>query len=360
MIILMRLLSKINHEEMKKIGIIFSIICGMTSGLFAQDISINISQNPASLVINTAGQVRVDICNNSPEVSNPLPAYKILSTITVNPLISITGVTGLPSGWAQCSMTGQTIVLSNGIDNTLQPGQCRTFYIDVQAGGTTGSATDIDGSISFAGGTDPTKCSAGTALVGNFASNDASKTSETVTSALPVTLSGFTAKKEGTVAQLVWSTTEETNSDFFEVQHSADAKAWSALGKVKSNGESKSIKNYNFSHTTPLTGINYYRLRLVDMDGTFSYSGIRNLSFSEVVKTKLYPNPVASILTIETNDWNKVASVELVNTTGVSVYSSGKIPVSDIDVRNLSNGIYILKLVKTDGTIDKLKTIISK
>ena len=346
---------------MKKIGIIFSIICGMTSGLFAQDISINISQSPASLVVNTSGQVRVDVCNNSPELANPLPAYKILATITVNPLISITSVSGLPSGWFQCSMTTQAIVLSNGTDNALQPGQCRTFYINVQAGGTTGSATDINAAISFAGGTDGTKCSSGPALVGNYVANDASKTSEIVSSALPVTLANFNVKKEGTSSQLSWATTEETQSDFFEVQHSADAKGWSVLGKVKSNGESKSLKNYNFSHDTPSLGSNYYRLRMVDIDGTFSFSGIRNLSFDNaVIVTKLYPNPVASVLTIEASDWNKVASIELVNATGVSVYNSGKTPVSNIDVRNLSNGIYIVKLIKTDGTIDKLKTIISK
>ena len=346
---------------MKKIGIIFSIICGMTSGLFAQDISINISQSPASLVVNTAGQVRVDVCNNSPEVTNPLAAYRILATITVNSLISITGVTGLPAGWAQCSMTSQSIALSNGTDNSLEPGQCRTFYIDVLAGNTTGGATDIDGIITFAGGDDLTKCSAGAALVGNYAGNDGSKTSEIVTGALPVTLANFNVKKEGSIALLNWSTTQETKSDFFEVQHSIDAKAWNVLGKVKSIGESKNTKNYDFIHETPLSGSNYYRLRIVDIDATFSYSGIRNVSFENSgAATKLYPNPVSSVLTIEAADWTRVASIELVNAAGVAVYKSGERPVNNIDVKSLPNGIYIVKLVKADGTVDKLKTIIAK
>jgi hypothetical protein len=345
---------------MKKIGIIISIICGMAPGLFAQDISINISETPASIVINTAGSIRVDICNNSPEVTNPLAAYKIIATITVNPRITITGVSNLPSGWSECSNTGQVIQLSNGSDASLQPGQCRTFQINVTAGSTAGAAADITGAITFAGGTDETKCTSGASTVGNLTANDNSKTSEIVTTALPVTLLSFTVQKEATAAQLNWATTMETNSNYFEVQHSADAKAWSVLGTVKSNGESKMQRSYGFTHATPLDGINYYRLKMVDLDGSFAYSGIRNLSFDSMVKTKLYPNPVSSVLTIEATDWSSVASVEMMNTSGVSVYNSGKKPVNMIDVRNLSDGIYILKLIRTNGTVDNLKTIVAR
>lgn len=196
--------------------------------------------------------------------------------------------------------------------------------------------------------------------VNTSTNNDNTSAYTSSSAALPVKLSDFNVTKEESVSQLSWTTTEETNSNFFEVQHSADAKSWKALGRVKSNDKGRAVNNYTFTHNSPLNGTNYYRLKMVDQDATFAYSGIKAVNFENLFKARLFPNPVSSTLTIETRNWAEVTSVELINASGVSVYSSGTKPVSSIDVKNLSSGIYLVKLVNKDGTVDKLKTIVAR
>src|SRR5690606_2899906 len=99
------------------------------------------------------------------------------------------------------------------------------------------------------------------------------------TGSLPVTLASFTAAKEGNVAQLAWSTSFETNSDYFEVQRSTDGKRFGVLDKVPAWTESQTLRRYSFTDKLPESGSNIYRLKMVDKDGTFAYSMLRNVEF---------------------------------------------------------------------------------
>ncbi len=106
---------------------------------------------------------------------------------------------------------------------------------------------------------------------------------------LPVTLTSFIATKEGQTAQLKWSTTEETNSDRFEIERSQNGKNWDLIGTQKSNGESTSLKNYTFSDVKPLNGENLYRLKMIDRDATYAYSRIQSLTFASDLVDFLLP-----------------------------------------------------------------------
>nr|MBZ1363183.1 Ig family protein [Dyadobacter fermentans]MBZ1363278.1 Ig family protein [Dyadobacter fermentans] len=72
-------------------------------------------------------------------------------------------------------------------------------------------------------------------------------------------------------ALLTWSTTEEVNSDRFEIERSLNGKGWSTIGKVRSNGESSVLRNYTYTDDSPEKGENLYRLRMVDLDGTYAF-----------------------------------------------------------------------------------------
>jgi hypothetical protein len=97
--------------------------------------------------------------------------------------------------------------------------------------------------------------------------------------ALPVKLISFTVAKAGKNAQLSWATTEEVNSEKFVIERSADARNWKSIGQRAAMGESTALSNYTFPDQAPLPGANYYRLKVVDSDGTFVYSVIKNLNF---------------------------------------------------------------------------------
>ncbi len=117
--------------------------------------------------------------------------------------------------------------------------------------------------------------------------------SSSVAVVLPVNFKSFTAEKKELQVVLQWQTANELSNDYFNVQYSSNAMDWTNISKVdtKNNGLGAS---YNFIHTNPATGINYYRLQQVDKDGRFSYTPVRKIDFSAVkASVLLYPNPVA-------------------------------------------------------------------
>ncbi|MBO9611370.1 MAG: cadherin-like domain-containing protein [Dyadobacter sp.] len=177
--------------------------------------------------------------------------------------------------------------------------------------------------------------------------------------ALPVTLIEFKATSEGGQALLSWATTSETNSDYFEVQHSRDAKNWRPLGRVESFGESAIRRDYTFVHQAMVPGENYYRLKMVDKDQTFAYSGIRNVE-SGVVGLATYPNPVSDKIFLNDLPGRKISRVTITNSSGTVVYSGKNFPAAGIKVTNWAAGMYVIEVTETTGLIHHLKTAVQK
>jgi hypothetical protein len=190
------------------------------------------------------------------------------------------------------------------------------------------------------------------------------------TTVLPVTLISFTVKIEGGMAELNWATTEETNSEKFELEHSVNGKIWRLIATIAAKGESKTLVSYNFTDVKPANGLNYYRLKMVDRaadrkDGTFAYSTIRSVRFSNSDQMAyVYPNPTSDIIQLGHTDLSKISKVELINTKGVIVYKSHPLdsPVSHngISVNGFDNGAYILKVIFKDGSNYTHKVVINK
>lgn len=185
-------------------------------------------------------------------------------------------------------------------------------------------------------------------------------------SSLPVKLVSFSAVKEGSTAQLNWATTEEVNAEKFDIQRSADAKQWASIGQTRATGESKQLVNYTFTDAKPLTGINYYRLKMIDKDDSFAYSTIKAVKFEGGINAlAVYPNPVSDILFLKSEeggseDLKNVKQVSIINAAGKIAYQSAYVSTSGINVSSLTNGIYIVKVTKTDGTYTTHKLLISK
>jgi hypothetical protein len=111
--------------------------------------------------------------------------------------------------------------------------------------------------------------------------------------ALPVSWLRFTAEKKQSTSLLYWATASEQNTQDFLVQHSVMGSDWRTLGTVKAAGNTTTRKDYAFTHYTPVSGYNYYRLVQRDLDGQFSYSKIATvLMDKEDIKLKVFPNPV--------------------------------------------------------------------
>ncbi|WP_353719498.1 T9SS type A sorting domain-containing protein [Dyadobacter sp. 676] len=174
---------------------------------------------------------------------------------------------------------------------------------------------------------------------------------------LPVTLTRFTATAETGTVLLSWSTTEEKGSDRFEIERSNDGKVWAAIGSVASRGESKVLVDYQFTDVKPAAGTNLYRLRMVDTDGTYAFSSIREVKIKGVMAIA-YPNPVAERLLIPAH--GQVKQATLTSLSGMRVLSRSSVSADGLDVRGLAPGIYTLSLTLLDGTISTQKVAVSR
>jgi len=171
---------------------------------------------------------------------------------------------------------------------------------------------------------------------------------------LPVTLIAFTAKKEGKTVILEWSTSAETNSDYFEIQQSnASGKSWVAIGKKAAAGESAVVKAYTFTHSNPVNGNNLYRLKMVDKDGSSAFSSIQSVRFDNLPVVEIYPNPVAAALIVRPTN-GAIREIALYNAAGKCVVVKSLNAISQpatIDTSHLPGGMYVAKVAYADGAV---------
>ena len=85
---------------------------------------------------------------------------------------------------------------------------------------------------------------------------------------LPVSLISFTGASLGENIRLNWSTASEQKNSHFEILRSADGKTFENIGTVQGNGTSSEQHFYSYTDRSPLAGVNYYRLKQVDYNGT--------------------------------------------------------------------------------------------
>jgi hypothetical protein len=169
---------------------------------------------------------------------------------------------------------------------------------------------------------------------------------------LPVALMRFSGNKADQAAHLNWATASERNSSHFEVERSYDARNFKAISQVKSNGNSNSLKNYSFIDADAFMNneaVVYYRLKMVDMDGSFEYSNtvtISNNNDEVTIETiNVFPNPFNNELFIEYKSVQN-ETVELRDLSGRLVMTqslNASDAVHQLNIpSSLDKGIYIL------------------
>lgn len=168
---------------------------------------------------------------------------------------------------------------------------------------------------------------------------------------LPVMLVSFDAKKQNNTASFIsWRTASEANTTHFEVQRSTDGRNFSTLGKVAAAGTTSVAHDYTFTDATPLPGANYYRLRIVDFNGSDSYSKIAVLNYGKDVAIVMYPNPASSTVTLTGTDAGMAARII---TMEGKVLSSSAITGSSvvIGLDQLAAGQYFIQVRSAAGAV---------
>lgn len=167
---------------------------------------------------------------------------------------------------------------------------------------------------------------------------------------LAISISAIRAENVGKKNQVIWTTGNEQKGDLYEVERSLDGRNFSYLGTVKALGEPSS---YTFVDETPVTGVNYYRLKIVELSGAATYSE----TVQAIVKgggftVEAYPNPVSDKLTVKAYGTADLkATITVTDATGkvmqVATMTNG---TAVLDMKSLAQGIYLVKYSDGDHT----------
>lgn len=151
---------------------------------------------------------------------------------------------------------------------------------------------------------------------------------EDMSQALPIELTNFEVRLNGkNEVDVFWTTTTEINNDFFIVERSIDGRLFEEITMVDGAGNSTISINYRALDTSPVIGINYYRLKQVDFDGSFTYSDVRAVNLATNERFTVFPNPLNDVLHITVEDLSDEGElqIEIHDELGRTVYSNSRL-----------------------------------
>jgi Secretion system C-terminal sorting domain len=176
----------------------------------------------------------------------------------------------------------------------------------------------------------------------------------------PLKLLSFDAYKNQNTVLLKWKTTNEVNTAYFDVERSSNGTTFDKIGKVNALNIAGN-NNYLLQDDQPNKGINFYRLRQVDLDGRFTYSTIIKVLFDEYGKVaNIYPNPANDFVKIDFTGKQKTVLINVYDAEGrqVLLTSMPNQQPLKLNINHLPKGKYILQL--SDGQTNNTASFIKQ
>jgi SdrD B-like domain/Secretion system C-terminal sorting domain len=172
-----------------------------------------------------------------------------------------------------------------------------------------------------------------------------------------IKINSFSATQKNSAVELKWMVTDQINIAKYEVETSGDGRTFTNIATTSVN--SNQSEGYSSIHSNPVAGVNYYRIKSVEKDGSVSYSEIRKIIFSKAGDVLIYPTPVSNAevnITLTGNMVGKTITVSLISMEGKLMSQQRIINSSQtetIDVSKLANGNYILKIMTDAEVLNK-------
>jgi hypothetical protein len=160
---------------------------------------------------------------------------------------------------------------------------------------------------------------------------------------LPVDFLSLKAHRIASHIQVEWQVAQEQEVRFYEIQKSSTGANFKFAGQVAAKGNSALQLNYGWPDNNPFNGANFYRVRSVDINGSYKYSNTVKVNYEAGSSfIRIYPNPVVNNkLSLEFNNQQAgIYNVHIINTAGAIVFKT-KIVHSGV------NGAYTLQLPET-------------
>ncbi len=184
----------------------------------------------------------------------------------------------------------------------------------------------------------------------------------TETGLLPVTLINFSAKNNNDKIDLQWQVASEINVSHYTIERSSDDQSYESIGQLAANDLANIQVNYNFADNFPLKGNNYYRLVMIDKDGTFTYSKTASAVVNNVPSFTLFNVALSAgnsdfKINLTTN-YRQQMKLVLADVSGRIIYTN-KVQLQkgfnaiDKKIPAINTGIYYAKLFTEQLTITK-------
>ncbi len=195
---------------------------------------------------------------------------------------------------------------------------------------------------------------------------------EITSSPLPVKLTSFNGEKFEENVKINWTTSTEINSNHFVVEFSNNGKNFIPLSQIKAKGQANTLIKYNYIHNDVKEFLNgsllaYYRLKMVDKDGTFETSNTIVVRFDNVAQKQeinCYPNPFENEINLTVNNLanSGLVEVSVIDVKGSILFqksilvSPNQVNTSINELNFLSKGVYFMK-VKLNEDVQIIKLI---
>ncbi len=168
---------------------------------------------------------------------------------------------------------------------------------------------------------------------------------------LPITLSGFTIQNNRCTANLMWTTATQQNSKHFEVQYSTDSVTFTTKDIVAAGGNSSAEKHYSYSSNLTNKN-NYFRLRLVDQDGSVKFSPVVRVTGNCGGAVTVYPNPAKNRIYIQGAE--KLKQIQLLDVQGRLIKNLQPLSNNIFNIQFLRPGTYWVKMIGDEVQTFKL------
>lgn len=173
---------------------------------------------------------------------------------------------------------------------------------------------------------------------------------------LPLGLDDFNVKKEASAVMISWHNAAETPGSQYQVERSQNGKTFETIATVAASGKEN---RYTYGDRNYKAGDNYYRLTLVDRDGTTTVSKVKQIFIKAANLVEVYPNPASG--TVKLSGLTVEDVVNIYNATGVQVRSvKATQAIQVLDLADLPGGNYTIRVVHTGKTIATEKLVIIK
>lgn len=173
---------------------------------------------------------------------------------------------------------------------------------------------------------------------------------------LPVELKRFEVTPRSGSIDLEWETESEINASHFLVERSTDGVNYESIDYIKTKGGISTPAQYATKDLSPSFGWNYYRLRMVDQDGSYEYSPVKVVKLEQNSSILVYPNPVVDVLFIQdTEEVEEEVRVEIFDRNSSKLFedviylNNGPVQLTIDDIQTLPSGYYIVKITGKSG-----------